>query len=90
MFLLIFQDEKLLLIFQDEKLKEVVDRVGSFDWKLVASQFSDRSDLQCQHRWYKVLSPELIKGAWTKEVISTSKNCKIITFLKKINHNCFC
>lgn len=22
---------------------------------------------QCQHRWYKVLDPELIKGAWTKE-----------------------
>lgn len=23
--------------------------------------------MQCQHRWQKVLNPELIKGPWTKE-----------------------
>ena len=27
----------------------------------------DRSDVQCSQRWQKVLSPELIKGPWTKE-----------------------
>jgi hypothetical protein len=29
--------------------------------------FSDRSDQQCQHRWHKVLNPEIVKGPWTKE-----------------------
>lgn len=29
--------------------------------------FQNRSGFQCQHRWQKVLSPELIKGPWTKE-----------------------
>lgn len=29
--------------------------------------FQNRSDFQCQHRWQKVLNPELIKGPWTKE-----------------------
>ncbi|XP_061560563.1 transcriptional activator Myb isoform X2 [Phycodurus eques] len=27
----------------------------------------NRTDVQCQHRWQKVLNPELIKGPWTKE-----------------------
>eukprot|EP00947_MAST-08B_sp_MAST-8B-sp1_P002131 g2131.t1 len=26
-----------------------------------------RSNVQCQHRWQKVLRPGLVKGAWTKE-----------------------
>lgn len=26
-----------------------------------------RTDGQCQHRWQKVLNPELVKGPWTKE-----------------------
>lgn len=24
--------------------------------------------MQCQHRWQKVLNPDLVKGPWTKEV----------------------
>ena len=27
-----------------------------------------RTDVQCLHRWQKVLNPELVKGPWTKEV----------------------
>uniref|UniRef100_P01104 Transforming protein Myb n=2 Tax=Avian myeloblastosis virus TaxID=11866 RepID=MYB_AVIMB len=27
----------------------------------------NRTDVQCQHRWQKVLNPELNKGPWTKE-----------------------
>ena len=46
---------------------------GGEDWKQIASYFTDRSDIQCQHRWQKVLNPELIKGPWTKEV-STVRN----------------
>ncbi|XP_064601947.1 myb-related protein A-like [Liolophura sinensis] len=52
---------------EDEKLKKIVENHGQHDWKLISSFFPDRSDIQCQHRWYKVLNPELIKGPWTKE-----------------------
>lgn len=38
------------------------------NWKKVSECFKDRSDVQCLHRWQKVLSPELVKGPWTKEV----------------------
>ncbi|KAJ0060871.1 hypothetical protein NL108_001738, partial [Boleophthalmus pectinirostris] len=51
----------------DEKLKKLVDLHGSDDWKLIASLLTNRTDVQCQHRWQKVLNPELIKGPWTKE-----------------------
>jgi len=27
----------------------------------------DRTDVQCLHRWQKVLNPNLVKGPWTKE-----------------------
>uniref|UniRef100_A0A671WC91 Transcriptional activator Myb n=1 Tax=Sparus aurata TaxID=8175 RepID=A0A671WC91_SPAAU len=52
---------------EDEKLKKLVELHGSEDWKLIASLLSNRTDVQCQHRWQKVLNPELIKGPWTKE-----------------------
>jgi len=55
-------------LFQDDKLKELVDEIGTDSWKEVASHFSDRTDVQCLHRWQKVLNPELVKGPWTKEV----------------------
>ncbi|KAL0327551.1 UNVERIFIED_CONTAM: Transcription factor R-4 [Sesamum angustifolium] len=29
--------------------------------------FKDRTDVQCLHRWQKVLNPELVKGPWSKE-----------------------
>ncbi|XP_034018386.1 transcriptional activator Myb isoform X3 [Thalassophryne amazonica] len=52
---------------EDEKLKKLVEVHGSEDWKVIASLLSNRTDVQCQHRWQKVLNPELIKGPWTKE-----------------------
>jgi len=33
-----------------------------------AEFFPDKSEVQCLHRWKKVLNPELVKGHWTKEV----------------------
>ncbi|KAF5192774.1 Transcription factor myb3r-5 [Thalictrum thalictroides] len=33
----------------------------------MAESFPDRSEVQCLHRWQKVLNPELIKGPWTQE-----------------------
>ena len=55
-------------VIQDEKLRKVVEAKGLHDWKAVSSYFQDRTDIQCQHRWHKVLNPDLIKGPWTKEV----------------------
>ncbi|XP_067098006.1 transcriptional activator Myb isoform X3 [Osmerus mordax] len=52
---------------EDEKLKKLVEHHGSEDWKIIASFLPNRTDVQCQHRWQKVLNPELIKGPWTKE-----------------------
>jgi len=36
-------------------------------WDFIAGQFTDRADVQCQHRWQKVVNPDLVKGPWTKE-----------------------
>nr|XP_040023636.1 myb-related protein A isoform X1 [Gasterosteus aculeatus aculeatus] len=52
---------------EDEKLKKLVEQHGPDSWKLIANFFSGRTDGQCQHRWQKVLNPELVKGPWTKE-----------------------
>ncbi|XP_029978765.1 myb-related protein A isoform X2 [Sphaeramia orbicularis] len=52
---------------EDEKLKKLVEQHGTDSWKLVANFFPGRTDGQCQHRWQKVLNPELVKGPWTKE-----------------------
>ncbi|XP_028822646.1 transcriptional activator Myb isoform X3 [Denticeps clupeoides] len=52
---------------EDEKLKKLVEHHGTEDWKVIASFLPNRTDVQCQHRWQKVLNPELIKGPWTKE-----------------------
>ncbi|NXX11175.1 MYBA protein, partial [Podargus strigoides] len=52
---------------EDERLKKLVEQNGTEDWAFIASHLQNRSDFQCQHRWQKVLNPELIKGPWTKE-----------------------
>lgn len=66
-----------MLCFQDEKLKVLVETYGESQWELIASKFPDRSDVQCQQRWYKVVNPELVKGPWTKEV----RNCFYLCFI---------
>nr|XP_061814549.1 myb-related protein B-like [Nerophis lumbriciformis] len=52
---------------EDDKLKTLVQNLGQYDWKNVAFHMENRTEHQCQHRWFKVLDPELIKGPWTKE-----------------------
>ncbi|XP_020523604.1 transcription factor MYB3R-1 isoform X2 [Amborella trichopoda] len=29
--------------------------------------FTYRTEVQCYHRWHKVLNPDLVKGQWSKE-----------------------
>ncbi|CAH8391455.1 unnamed protein product [Eruca vesicaria subsp. sativa] len=52
---------------EDEILKKAVHNFNGKNWKKIAEYFKDRTDVQCLHRWQKVLNPELVKGPWTKE-----------------------
>ncbi|CAK8570224.1 unnamed protein product [Lathyrus sativus] len=52
---------------EDETLRKAVQRFQGKNWKKIAECFKDRTDVQCLHRWQKVLNPELVKGPWSKE-----------------------
>ncbi|XP_039012199.1 transcription factor MYB3R-1-like [Hibiscus syriacus] len=52
---------------EDDILRKAVQYFKGKNWKKIAECFKDRSDVQCLHRWQKVLNPELVKGPWTKE-----------------------
>ncbi|GAU21201.1 hypothetical protein TSUD_11180, partial [Trifolium subterraneum] len=52
---------------EDETLRLAVQRFQGKNWKKIAECFKDRTDVQCLHRWQKVLNPELVKGPWSKE-----------------------
>ncbi|XP_057466669.1 transcription factor MYB3R-1-like isoform X1 [Actinidia eriantha] len=52
---------------EDEILCNAVQRFKGKNWKKIAECFKDRTDVQCLHRWQKVLNPELVKGPWSKE-----------------------
>ncbi|XP_020102092.1 myb-related protein 3R-1-like isoform X2 [Ananas comosus] len=52
---------------EDETLRKAVEAYKGRCWKKIAEFFPDRTEVQCLHRWQKVLNPELIKGPWTPE-----------------------
>ncbi|XP_042512662.1 transcription factor MYB3R-3-like [Macadamia integrifolia] len=52
---------------EDETLRKAVQAFRGKCWKRIAAFFPDRSEVQCLHRWQKVLNPELVKGPWTQE-----------------------
>ncbi|VVC28597.1 Hypothetical protein CINCED_3A006387 [Cinara cedri] len=51
---------------EDMRLKQLVDEYQE-RWDIITQHFNDRSDIQCQQRWHKVVNPDLVKGPWTKE-----------------------
>jgi hypothetical protein len=53
---------------EDELLRSAVHQYGGRNWKKISDQIPDRTDVQCLHRWQKVLRPGLVKGPWTPEV----------------------
>jgi hypothetical protein len=57
-----------LLFLQDEILRNAVVRYEGKCWKKIAQCLQGRTDVQCLHRWQKVLKPGLVKGPWTTEV----------------------
>ncbi|XP_010918509.1 uncharacterized protein [Elaeis guineensis] len=52
---------------EDDLLIKAVRQFNGKNWKKIAELFPDRTDVQCLHRWQKVLNPELVKGTWTRE-----------------------
>jgi hypothetical protein len=53
---------------EDEHLRDIVKAHGAENWRKVASLLGPtRTDVQCLHRWNKVLRPGLQKGAWSAE-----------------------
>ncbi|KAI5647285.1 hypothetical protein M9H77_33290 [Catharanthus roseus] len=52
---------------EDKLLEAAVKRFNGKCWKRIAMCLPDRTDIQCMHRWQKVLNPMLVKGPWTKE-----------------------
>jgi len=56
-------------IEEDEMLRDAfMESDGSnASIKKIAEYMNNKTPAQCLHRWQKVLNPQLVKGAWTKE-----------------------
>ena len=52
---------------EDLMLSEAVKKNAGKNWKKIAESLPGRTDVQCLHRWQKVLNPSLVKGPWTEE-----------------------
>eukprot|EP01103_Thecamoeba_quadrilineata_P008147 TRINITY_DN1791_c0_g2_i2.p1 TRINITY_DN1791_c0_g2~~TRINITY_DN1791_c0_g2_i2.p1 ORF type:complete len:766 (-),score=172.20 TRINITY_DN1791_c0_g2_i2:141-2339(-) len=52
---------------EDELLKASVLQHKGKNWKKIAECVQNRTDVQCLHRWQKVLNPDLVKGPWARE-----------------------
>ena len=50
---------------EDASLRQAVTANSGRNWKKIAAHLPGRSDVQCLHRWQKVLKPGLVKGPWT-------------------------
>ncbi|KAL7544732.1 hypothetical protein ACHAWF_008094, partial [Thalassiosira exigua] len=50
---------------EDAALRRSVDDHAGRNWKRIAARLPGRTDVQCLHRWQKVLRPGLVKGPWT-------------------------
>ncbi|GMI69646.1 hypothetical protein HRI_000633900 [Hibiscus trionum] len=52
---------------EDNMLTIAVHKFNGKNWKKIAESVPHRTDVQCLHRWQKVLNPDLVKGTWSKE-----------------------
>ena len=53
---------------EDDILSKAVAELNGKNWKLIAKYLPGKTEVQCLHRWTKVLNPNLTKGPWTEEV----------------------
>ena len=63
---------------EDEALRTAVEEHGAKNWKLISQRLPQRSEVQCLHRWQKVLKPTLVKGPWTED-----EDRKVVDLVKK-------
>ncbi|KAI3892983.1 hypothetical protein MKW92_052101 [Papaver armeniacum] len=47
--------------------EKAVESFKGKNWKKIAASLPHRTEVQCLHRWQKVLHPDLVKGPWTLE-----------------------
>jgi len=52
---------------EDRILRQAVEDNQGRNWKKISEGIPGRTDVQCLHRWQKVLKPGLLKGPWTPE-----------------------
>ncbi|XP_026415645.1 uncharacterized protein LOC113311019 isoform X2 [Papaver somniferum] len=52
---------------EDDYLRKWVEVYKGKHWKKIASGLHNRTDVQCLHRWQKVLNPDVNKGPWSQE-----------------------
>ena len=52
---------------EDQLLMAAVQRFGTNNWGVVASEVQGRTGKQCRERWAGILNPQLAKGPWTEE-----------------------
>jgi myb proto-oncogene protein len=62
-----FREKRRWTAEEDLRLTCLVGVHQGRNWKKVAMGLEGRTDVQCLHRWQKVLNPELTKGSWSKE-----------------------
>jgi hypothetical protein len=63
---------------EDEMLLNAVTMYGTKNWKLVSNVVSGRNQVQCLHRWTKILQPGLTKGPW-----SIDEDRKLLQWVKR-------
>ena len=63
---------------EDAVLRAAVAANSARNWKKIASSLSNRSDVQCLHRWQKVLRPGLVKGPWTAD-----EDCRLVELIQQ-------
>ena len=67
---------------QDARLKQIVESHGAKNWKGIAEMLGTlRNDVQCLHRWNKVLKPGLHKGPWSEEEVRSCEEVNTILCL---------
>jgi hypothetical protein len=63
---------------EDELLLNAVTLYGTKNWRTVSNFVPGRNQVQCLHRWTKILQPGLTKGPWSIE-----EDRKLLQWVKK-------